>query len=149
MKDKKTLVPNNSQSVVQNYEVNWGSRSCSTTCGTPKLCTTWLKNKCTTDDVESSPSPTTIGISLTHLVSLSTTVNTPLNDLLSGRSVMKSIDHTQKHSAGLSIGYNKPAWAEVKSWLANLAPMHKCRDLMQQAWPPNMVKQRRQSLADT
>ena len=109
-------MPNNSQSVVQNYEVNWGSRSCSTMCGTPKLCTTWLKNKCATYDSESSPSPTTMGISLTHLVSLSTIVNTTLNDLLSGRSVMKSIDHTKKCSAGLSIGYNKPAGAEVKSF---------------------------------
>ena len=116
MEDKENLVPNNSQSVVQNYEVNRGSRSCSTTCGTPKLCTMWLKNKCATEEVESSPSPTTMGISLTHLVSLSTIVNMPLNDLLSGKSVIKSIDHTQKCSAGLSIGYNKPAGVEVKSF---------------------------------
>ena len=74
----------------------------------------WLKNKCATDDAESSPSPTTMGISLTHLVSLSTTVNTPLYDLLSGRSVKKSIDHTKKYSAGFSIVYNKPAGVEVK-----------------------------------
>ena len=109
-------MPNNSQSVIQNYEVNRGSRSCSTTCGTPKLHTIWSKNKCATDDAESSPSPPTIGISLTHLVSLSTIVNMPLNDPLSGRSVMKSIDHSKKRSAGLSIGYNKLAGAEVKSF---------------------------------
>ena len=109
-------MPNNSQSVVQNYEVNQGSWSCSTTCGIPKLRTICLKSKCATDDAESSPSPTTMGISLTHLVSLSTTVNTPLNKRPSGRSVMKSIDHTEKRSAGLSMGYNKPAGAEVKSF---------------------------------
>ena len=109
-------MPNNSQSVVQNYEVNRGFWSCSTTCGTPKLCTMWLKNKCSTVNKEISPSFTNMGISLTHLVSLFTTVNTPLNGPLSGRSVMKSIDHTKKRSAGLSIGYNKPAGAEVKSF---------------------------------
>ena len=36
-------------------------------CGIPKLCTTWLKNKCATDDAESSPSPTTIGTSYVFL----------------------------------------------------------------------------------
>ena len=107
---------NNSQSVVQNYEVNQGSQSCSTMCGTPKLCITWSKNKCTTDNMESSPSPTTMGIILTYLVSLSKTVSTPLDNLLHGKSVMKSIDHTEKRSAGLSISYNKPAGAEVKSF---------------------------------
>ena len=116
MEDKETLVPNNSQSVVQNYEVNLGSRSCSTTCGMPKLCTIWSKNKCAMVNTENSPSPTTMGISLTLLVSLSIKINTLLNDPLSGRSVMKSIEHTEKHSAGLSIGYNKPAGAEVKSF---------------------------------
>ena len=75
-----------------------------------------MKNKCATVEMESSPPSTTVGISLTHLVSLSTTVNTLLNDLLSGKSVMKSIDHTEKHSARVSIGYNKPAGAEVKSF---------------------------------
>ena len=114
MEDKKTLVPNNSQSVVQDYKVYWGSQSCSTTCGTRELYTTWLKNKCATANAESSLSSTTMGISLTHLVSLSTTVNTPLNDPLSGRSVMKSIDHTEKCSVGVSMGYNKPAGAEAK-----------------------------------
>ena len=118
-------MPNNSQSVVQKYEVNWGSRSCSTTCGIPKLYTMWSKNKCATDDAESSPSPTTIGISLTHLVSLSTTVNTPLNDQLSGRSVMKSIDHTKKCLAGLSMGYNKLAGAEVK-YFCHWQTRHPC-----------------------
>ena len=116
MKDKKTLVPNNSQSVVKNYEVKRGSQSCSAMCRTPKLCIAWSKNKCTTVDAESSPSPTIMGISLTHLFSLSTTVNTALNDLLSGRSVVKSMDHTEKCSAGVSIGYKKPAGAEVKSF---------------------------------
>ena len=114
--DKETVAPNNSQSVVQNYEVKWGSWLCSTSCGTPKLCTTWLKSKYDTDNVERSPSPTTMGISLTHLFSLSTTANTLLNNLLSGRSIIKSIDHTEKSSAGLSIGYDKPAGAEVKSF---------------------------------
>ena len=150
MEDKETLVPNNSQSVVQNYEVNWGSRSCSTTCGAPKLCTMWSKNKCATNNVENSPSPTTMGISLTHLVSLSTIVNTLLNDPLSGRSVMKSMDRTKKR---LSWGVN---WLQQTSRgrgqillpLTNLAPRHKCRDPTQQAQPPNMAKQRRQSLSD-
>ena len=113
---QKNPVHNNSQSVVQNYEVNRGSHSCSTTWGTPKLCTTWLKSKYAIDNAERCPSSTTMGISLTHLVSLSTTVNTPLNDPLSGRSLMKSIDHTKKCSARLSISYNKPAGAEVKSF---------------------------------
>ena len=109
-------MPNNSQSVIQNYKVNWRSQSCSTICGTPKLHTAWSKNKCATDNMEISPSPTTMGISLTHLISLSITVNMLLNNALSGRSVMKSMDHTKKCSAGLSIGYNKPAGAEVKSF---------------------------------
>ena len=103
MEDKETLVPNNYQSVVQNYEVKQGSWSYSTTCRTPKLCTMWLKNKCAIDDIESSSYPTTMGISLTHLVSLSTTVNMPLNDPLSGRLVIKSMDHTEKM---LSWGVN-------------------------------------------
>ena len=61
------------------------------------------------------PLPHNHGDQLDHLVSLSTTVNMPLNDLLSGRSVMKSIDHTEKRSTGLSMGCNKPSGAEVKS----------------------------------
>ena len=108
-------MPSNSQSEVQNYEVKRRSLSCSSMCGTPKLRTMWLTNKCTTANLESSPSPTTMGISLTHLVSSSTTVNTPLNDPLSGRFVMKSMNQTKKCSAGVLIGYNKPAGAEVKS----------------------------------
>ena len=76
----------------------------------------WFKNKYAMVDMEISPFPTTMGISLTHLVSLSTTVSTPLNNLLRGRSVMKSMDHTEKCSAGLSSSYNKQAGAEVKSF---------------------------------
>ena len=151
MEDKETLVPNNSQSVVQNYEVNRWAQSCSTTCRTPKLYTIWLKNKYATDYAESSPSPTTMGISLTHLVSLSTIVNTPLNDLLSGGSIMKSIDHTQKRSAGLSMGYNKPAGAEVKSfchWQTQY-PRTNAENSCNKPGPPNMVKQKKQSLANT
>ena len=109
-------MPNNSQSEVQNHKVNWGSWSYSTTCRTPKLCTIWLKNKCATDNKEGCPSPTTMEISLTHLVSLSTKVNMPLSDLLSGRPVIKTMDHTEKCSAGLLIGYHKPAGPEVKSF---------------------------------
>ena len=74
-----------------------------------------VKKKCTTINAESYPFPETMGISLTHLVSLSTTVNTLLNNPLSSRSVMKSMDHTKKHSARVSTSYNKPAGAEVKS----------------------------------
>ena len=93
-------MPNNSQSVVQNYEVKRGSRSCSTTCGTPKLHTMWSKNKFAMVNAESCPSPTTMGISLTHLVSLSTIGNTLLTDPLSGRFVMNSIDHTENAQLG-------------------------------------------------
>ena len=137
-------MPNNSQSVVQNYEVKRGSQSCSTTCGTPKLCTIMVEKQMYYRQHRELPSPTTMGISLTHLVSLSTTVNTPLNDPLSGRSVMKSIDHTKKRSAGVSIGYNKPAGAEVKSSAAGKPGTHAQmqRPLMQQARPPNTAKQR-------
>ena len=102
-----------------------GSWSCSTTCRTPKLCIMWSKSTCAKDNVESSPSPITMEISLTHLVSLSTTVNMQLNNLLSGRSVIESMDHTKKCSAGLSIGYNKPAGVKVKS-LCSWQTQHLC-----------------------
>ena len=144
-------MPNNSQSVVQNYKVKQGSRSCSTTCGTPKLCTMWSKNKCAIVNMESSPFPTTMGISLTHFVSLSKTISMPLNNTLIGRSVMKSMEHTKKM---LSWGVNwlqqtSRGRGQVVLLQENPASMHKCRDLMWQARLPSMAKQRRQSLADT
>ena len=101
--------------------------------------------------MESSPSTTTTGISLTHLVSLFTIVNTPVNDPLSGGSVMKSIDHTEKT---LSWGVNQlqqtsRSRGQVLLPLTIPAPTHKCRDLIWQAQPPNTAKQRRQNLVDT
>ena len=72
----------------------------------------------------SYPSPTKTGISLTHLVSLSTQVKMSLKDPQRGKAVMKSMDHTEKRSVGLSISYNKLSGAEVDPFAAGKNKTH-------------------------
>ena len=85
------LVPNNFHKDCQNWDVNLGSLSCSTSTGTPKSEPTCYQYNVATCYALSSPSPSLMGIKRTNLVSLSTTVNMPLKVLHEGRSVMKSM----------------------------------------------------------
>ena len=63
----------------------------------------------------SYPSPKKTEISLTYLLILSIQLKITLKDPQKGKSIVKSMDHTEKCLVGLSIGYNKPVGAEVRS----------------------------------
>ena len=74
------------------------------------------EQSCRIEDTVNNPSPIKIGKSLTHLVGLSTQVKIPLKTKLCKIFILKSIDHIENYSVGLSIDLKKPAGIKFKSF---------------------------------
>ena len=110
-KEKTVLQPKIFHSYFQKAAVNLGSRSWSTTCGTPYKRTTCSKNSLVTAGALNSFSPALHGISRHSLPNLSTQTSSALYPLMSGSPVIKSIVQYSKLLCGIGNGCNKSAGA--------------------------------------